>query len=431
MLTEKSGQYGDTKDFEVTIDGRSIMTALVSTTIFQEITSPFWTCEIKMRDFNNNIMLIPIRPGASIVITIKTETPTETDGLKIFYFTLSGLPKREMKNHQHIEYTLHGISDTMIKNINTRISKAYSGATNEIAKKFVEEYIGGQVDTSPASEITAKGAVGNLSPFTFAMQMTKASLYEKTADYLFFQRDEKLWEIKRMEDMYNDGPLLVVRVRPQQVRDKAGNLSEDYGTMLSSYFFMHYDVLSNMAGGLYANKVVQFDFVTKQWSEKTFKYGDDCKLDGDMKSWKNEMLEIPENNIFFYPADAKVWGGKHIHDSAKKWGGSRKSSLQKLVNDRLYLQLPGGIAAWKYLGKRIDVEIPSEQDWCDDILYDLQLTGQYLVTAVAHDVGKGSHSTKVELIKKRHNEPMEAPCPGYSGDDSSSGSSGDSGGATI
>ena len=417
MLTEKSGQYGDTKDFEVTIDGRSIMTALQSTTIFQEITSPFWTCVIKMLDFNNNILLLPIRPGAAIVIKIKTETPTETDGMKVFNFVLSGIPKREMKNHQHIEYTLHGISDTMVKNINTRICKCYRGKpTNIVAKEFVEEYIGGSVDTSPTSTVSVNGAVGNLSPFTLAMQMAKASLYNNTADYLFFQRDEKMWELKRMEDMYNDGPLLTVRVRPQQVRDDAGNLAEDFGTMLSSYFFMHYDVLSNMLGGLYASKVVQFDFVDKVWSHKDFKYGEDCSEDGAKKSWKNESLETPKNNIFFYPSDRHVWGGKHIHDFAKQWGGSRKSSLQKLQQDRLYLQLPGGIAAWKYLGKRIDVEIPSEQDWCDDVIYDLQLSGQYLVTAVAHDVGKGSHSTKVELIKKRHNAPMEAPCPGYSGD---------------
>ncbi len=417
MLTERSGQYGDTKEFEVTVDGRSIMTALISTTIFQEITSPFWTCEIKMRDFNNNIMLLPIRPGAAIIIKIKTETPTETDGMKIFNFTLSGIPKREMKNHQHIEYTLNGISTTMIKNINTRICKCYKGKpTSTVAKDFVEQYIGGSVDVEPTSTTVVNGAVGNLSPFTLAMQMAKASIYNKTADYLFFQRDEEKWDFKRMEDMYNNGPLLVVRVRPQQVRDDAGNLSEDYGTMLSSYFFMHYDVLSNMLGGLYASKIVQFDWVTKQWSQKQFHYGDDCNEDRDKKSWTNESLETPANNIFFYPKDNKVWGGKHIHDYAADWGPSRKSSIQKLQQDRLYLQLPGGIAAWKYLGKRIDVEIPSEQDWCDDIIYDEQLKGQYLVTAVAHDVGKGTHSTKVEMVKKRHTKRMEAPCPGYSGE---------------
>lgn len=416
MLTEKSGQYGDTRDFEVTVDGRSIMTALISTTIFQEITSPFWTCEIKMMDFNNNILLMPIRPGAAIVIKIKTETPTETDGMKIFNFTLSGIPKREMKNHQHIEYTLHGISTSMIKNIGTRICKCYRGKpTTTVAKNFVEEYIGGEVDVSPTSVIVVNGVVANLSPFTLAMQMSKASVFDNTADYLFFQRDEMKWELKRMEDMYKDGPMLTVRVRPQQVRDDAGNLSEDFGTMLSSYFFMHYDVISNMLGGLYSSTVVQFDWVTKAWSSKSFAYGDDCGEDKAMKSWKNGALESANNNIFFYPSDEKAWDGKHIHDYAKKWGPSRKSSLQKLQQDRLFLQLPGGIAAWKYLGKRIDVEIPSEQDWCDDIIYDEQLKGHYLVTAVAHDVGKGSHSTKVEMIKKRHAKPMDAPCPGYNG----------------
>ena len=79
------------------------------------------------------------------------------------------------------------------------------------------------------------------------------------------------------------------------------------------------------------------------------------------------------------------------------------------------MQLPGGIDAWKYLGKRIDVELPSEQDWCDELFYDPQLSGQYLVTAVVHDVGKGTHSTKAELVKKRHEIPMDAPCPGYDG----------------
>ncbi len=416
MLTERSGQYGDTKDFDVTIDGRSIMTPLLSTTIYQEIQSPFWTIIIKMRDFNNNIILLPIRPGAAIVVSIKTDTPTATDGMKTFNFTLTGIPKREMKNHQHIEYTITGISTTMIKNINTRICRCYRGKpTNIVAKTFIEEYIGGTVDTSPESEAIVNGIVPTMSPFTLGMQMTRASYSSKTADYLFFQRDENLWEIKRMEDMYNDGPLLTIRVRPQQVRGDDGNLVEDFGTMLSSYFVMHYDVLSSMLAGLYASKVVQFDWVTKEWSSKTFKYGDDCPADGEKKSWKNEALETPANNIFFYPTDEKAWDGKHIHDYAKKWGPSRKSSLQKLQQDRIYLQLPGGIDAWKYLGKRIDVELPSEQDWCDELFYDPQLSGQYLVTAVVHDVGKGTHSTKAELVKKRHEIPMDAPCPGYDG----------------
>lgn len=419
MLTERAGIPGDTKELEVTIDGRSISLPLCSIIIFQDIQSPFWSCEITMKDFNNHILVLPIRPGAAIKIVINSEQQSETDGKKTFNFTQSGIIQRTMKNHQHIEYTISGISDTMIKNINTRISEGYKNKpTNIIAKNMVEKYIGGTVETTPDSEHVVSGAVGMLSPFTLAMQMAKASYNDKTADYLFFQHDENIWWLKRMEDMYNDGPILTVRVRPAQVRDDAGNLSEDYGTKLTSYFFMHYDVVSNMLGGLYASKTVQFDFVTKEWKrdDGKFKYGDDCQPDKEKKSWENESLETYENNIFFYPRDDRVWKGKHIHDYANKWGGSRKSSLQKLRQDRLYLQLPGGIAAWEYLGKRVDVEIPSEQDWCDDLIYDTQLSGQYLVTAVAHDVGKGSHGTKVELIKKRHTIRMQKPCEGYSGE---------------
>ncbi len=417
MITEKTGQPGDLKTLDVTIDDVSIINAVSNLTIFQEIQSPFWTCEIRVVDFNNRITLVPIRPGGTIKVKLKTEQPSETDGERVFIFIQTGIPQRDMKNHQHIEYTIQGVSADMVKNINTRICECYRGKpTNLHAKFMVEKYIGGEVKTDPPSDFVVNGTVGMLSPFTFAMQMAKASYNSNTADYLFFQKDEHLWWLRRMETMYNEGPVLTVKVRPAQVRDEAGNLSEDYNTMLTSYFFMHYNVLENMLGGLYASRAVQFDFVSKIWSSKSFKYGNDCGEDGAKKPWTNNSLETPSNNIFFYPADDKVWEGKHIHDYAKQWGPTRKSSLMKLLQDRIYLQLPGGVKAWEYLGQRVDIELPSEQDWCDDLIYDPQLTGHYLVTAVAHDIGQGSYGCKVELIKKRHAEKMEKPCEGYKGD---------------
>ena len=45
--------------------------------------------------------------------------------------------------------------------------------------------------------------------------------------------------------------------------------------------------MANTSGGMTANKTVSFDFVSKTWSEKVFKYGDDVEADAKNKQWED------------------------------------------------------------------------------------------------------------------------------------------------
>ena len=195
--------------------------------------------------------------------------------------------------------------------------------------------------------------------------------------------------------------------KPANFREN-GDYVDDYSVAVIKFEVEHSDGVMNMASGFYKNKKLSYDIINKKWEEKEFTYGDDCPEDATNKPWKESIFEESADvNISFVPKHPGMHSSPTYLDQQDVWEPSRKSAIQKMNQERLFIQIPGSVGTWKMVGKNCEFDLPSHQDIDEEEKLDKYRKGRYLVVAVAHLITKQSYITNLELVKKRLEQPLE------------------------
>ncbi|ASD50579.1 tail protein [Acidovorax phage ACP17] len=403
MIYDTPSSPGDLKAFDVVIDGQSVIDAVTSVDIYQDIYTPTWTAQIFFDDSANLMNRLPIRAGTKVSVKVETDYGGFAgDGQKQFDFVIYRVGDKQMINHMHYNYTAFCADPAFVANQSKRVRRAFQNQPAEaIAAAVVGEELGGSVEAHPAD--------GNLSlvipawsPFNALGWLTKVALHKNAADYCFFQTDSNVFAFKSFEQMYasSEERVDITFVQRPGGKREAGEYAEDFTLQVQKYAFQHFDGMAGIAAGLYKNRTVSFNADTLQWEEVDFTYGDDTPADAQYKNF-DDSLATPESNVSFTMKHAEMFdAGESVLDSADKWIASRKSAIQKMDSERLVVQIPGSVAAWAWLGKNCQVDLPSQQDMEDDKL-DEYRKGRYVIVAICHNIKKSAYATNIELVKKR------------------------------
>jgi hypothetical protein len=412
MLVKKSCIAGDLKVFKVFIDGYDVSSAMSSVEIYLDMLMPNWSCKVYMSDTNNLIMTVPIQQGSKISITVETDVSSIMDGKKTFTFTLFKISDKQFKNYAHQTYVLHGVPETWIKNNGARVMQSYTSMSPVmISSSIMSTYLGGTIsDIHPANNVVSLNS-SNLSPFTAIAQMSKVAMIGNRADFLFFQTDNNKYAMKSLGMIYaSEISGFSFKMRPAKIRDSKGNIREDYCQCFTDYYLDHYDSGSAKGGGLYASTAASYDLINQNWNNKEFKFGDDSSGAGGgimgalKKVWgaaggSSDLFEQKDANITFNPSHPGMSDkGNTSVDYAKEWSPSRKSSLLKLEQDNLIIQVPVGVRGWTGLGKTCLVELPSQQD-VKSVKLDEQFSGLYVITAMCFNLSRHMAFTNYHLAK--------------------------------
>ena len=62
--------------------------------------------------------------------------------------------------------------------------------------------------------------------------------------------------------------------------------------------------------------------------------------------------------------------------------------------------IAGAAKSWEWLGKNVQVDLPSQTDMEGEKL-DKQRKGRYVIVAMCQHIGKDAYVTNVEMVKKR------------------------------
>ena len=148
-------------------------------------------------------------------------------------------------------------------------------------------------------------------------------------------------------------------------------------------------------------------WLIKKWERRILSFGDDNAQDAQMKSWDSPLFDDAENaNVSFLPKHPGLHKNATPTDSQDTWGTSRKSSIMKLEQDKLILQVPGGAACWQWLGKGCSVDLPSQQDKIFADSLDRQFKGDYIITGMKHTIAQDYYTLNIECVKKRYSLPV-------------------------
>lgn len=409
MKFEKGASWGDLKRFTVFVNDNDITSSVLAVQVFQDMFSPTTTAIVNLMDTTNLLMTLPIRAGASLRVEIETDLNCAGDGDQTWEFVIYKVGDKTVTNDKVQTYSLFAAHKAFLLNQTKRVSRSYNRkSSDQIVENIVTEFLDGEVETHKSDTILSMIAPG-WSPFFAIGWVTKSSMSQNAADFAFYQTYDGKFAFKSFEKLYSSDDEysnITFNIRPANMRDEAGDSLYDYSTSINRYHFDHFDAISNLSSGFYKNKTVTYDFINKQWQTKSFTYGDDNEEDKKMmKVDQDFILSSDDVNITFLPKHPGLYGQSESYlDKAEAWQTSRKSSLMKFNQEKLMVQFPGTAKACQWFGKSCDVDLPSQNSLDSTDVFDKQRRGRYVITAMAHLIGKDSYVVNAELVKKRLEE---------------------------
>lgn len=399
---------GSYKKYKVTIDNADVTASVTNAIVFQDLQSPTWSAQIFFLDSSDLLNFLPIRTGSSLNITVATEHGINTDGENTFNFIIYRIADKVSQNQKTQFYVLHCVPLLFMVNQSLRINKSFTNIKmlDAIHEMWIENMTDMSLETGNCDN-SSHLILTNTTLFIAIGRILRQTYKNNTADFLFYQSDNNTYSCNSIDEMYTSNRFdteCVIFMKPAEIR-KNGDFVLQYQYNILKFEFQHYDTALNLSQGFYKNKLVTYDFFTKKKDEKVFSYGDDKPEDLVNKDWDdtNKIFNSEDSNVSFLPKSSEITEFNNSCNDSEMWLQSRKQSLLKLEQEILLVQVPGSIGIYKWLGKTVYVEMPSQSDLNTEN-FDRKRTGKYLVTAISHYLNANGYVCNLELIKKRLEE---------------------------
>lgn len=411
-MTEKSTIIpGGIKYFQLLVDGVDITTLAIKTDIFQDIFTPTWSAQILFSDTQNQLMVIPIKPGSKVDITVETDAPQPCPPKKKKYtFYVYKISDRIMYKQEHQGYILNCVTEEFFKNQKSRISLSLKRKPcDEMVSDVIGE-LGGTVESDTDPNLYDV-IIPNWSPFTAIEWIARfTKIPDGGADFCFFQSDiDGKFKFKSLEKMFTDRTGVTLRQKNPNMRENSQKEDEDSFTNIEKYEFLsQHDTIRNFTTGYYGNTLLTHDIINKTITHTPFNYGDDISEDASNKPFDGKFFEeANDSHITYFPMHPGIASGLTPEETQFDWVGSRKTNVMKLEENRLVISIPGASCSYEWIGKQIYIELPSHQDVEKNQPLDKYWKGDYLVVAIKHTITSSKYELTIECGKKRLDQPYQ------------------------
>jgi len=380
-------------------------------------------------------------------------------------FSVYAVKDRKLNNDREQYYQLFFCSIEAAADNIIRLSQKYEGTTDEIVFKIFEENISTPriftskqvientdektqlyiADTPHESTITfvapmwspiqcinwlAKRCIGSThkSPTFLFYETTKGFYLSSIEELIAYQLESN--------QIYSD---YVYHPNLSELQ-KVSSLSKGFATVEAMKFLTNLDIIQSQDLGHFASTVHSFDMVKKNYTTYTYDHGfnfngTDEKPTSHMESYKyvansdgSGSYQLDETKKFnmIYPINVLRSGDNKpfvatvnpgVLDSTEdsidlhpeQFIAQRNSSLMDLTTMRLQLTVPGRTDI--EVGRLIRFFYPSvgEKNVKDDseaFIWDILISGIYMVTAIHHQITPFRHTMFIEISKDSYAQPL-------------------------
>lgn len=385
-------KIGNVRNYRVIIDNYDVTDATIGCKIFHDIQSPTWSAQVFFLDTANLINTLPILSGSKIKIMFETKNGSSLDMKQEFEFVIYRVGDKDMQNQQALLYTAFAVAPDFVKNLSTRISRNFKNTKmTDSIRSIVSDTFENMTVNGIACDNNANLIIPNWTPFNSIGWMMKMAHINSRADFLFFQTEKNEYTLDSILNCFSKlASSEVLKIRPANLRMEIPN---DVFNIFE-YEFKHSDASANMASGYYGNTLKTFDFRKKEWDVQEYKTS-------EVKNWKGSDFENASNSVVNFKAKSFGVNGEGISpsDDANIWLQSRMASLMNMEQEKLIVKIPGGVGIYKWLGKTINVDLPSQNTVSKNTI-DEKRSGRYLVTAIVHNFERQTYSNTLELVRR-------------------------------
>jgi hypothetical protein len=332
-------------------------------------------------------------------------------------FRIYKIGNRKPKGNKNLEYfTMYFTSEELFISEQLKITKSFKGMdiSNMIARILYDEDNGMNVDIGRIKGIqesygTYRFVIPKLKPLEAISWLSNYALPAEGAgaDMLFFET-KKGFYFNSLKTLFDKNPYAVYKYQPS---DLPGQPLENYFTILDYEFIKTFDSLSATSAGIYANRLITIDPITRTKTVTDFTKGD---LNG-YDSGGTSLNRFGKYSEEMYESNLKL----SLGNSTQKETEYIKKSPNSVTEDiRAETYIPNRIAQVALANRTImKAIIPGNSDiTVGKIIYvslpalgvndgnsateDEYYSGKYLVTALRHIIqSQGVFQTVLELAK--------------------------------
>jgi hypothetical protein len=423
----------------------------VTFNMYENLFRGYVTADITINDSINLPYKLPIlgEEYLNLEISCKSvqgEGPSLSPG-PMYVTSISD--RHQTKDRQQV-FIIHLTSEQDMLNSNTTVSQAFRGKKiSDIVETILNDYIFTDNDfivekTSGIENIV----IPNWKPFKAINWLAKRAFNDNNVpNYLF-------WESNGSTFFKSVDALMQQQVKQDFVfspvvdkNDPLFALTEGKTHLIDLQIVHQFDTVRNTLDGYYASKLITHDIVTKKISQHTYglnqahdpkinhtdsfmpisatepfydSYMNDRHSFAPQELGKNEGSNVQsyfDSNIMFYPkhdnmyAENGVGAKSDAYDNrVEDWKLKRNTLILGLNQVRLSITFTG--LSYLRVGALINIVVPSTERVAEskpgkvknpDDLIDKFLSGNYIITALKHQIGwsngKPKYTMRAECVK--------------------------------
>lgn len=439
----------------------------VEINIYEDIFSPTLHGNIVIRDAVNLIGRTPIIGDELLTINVRTpfqEVPAQDDFFNTIHktFAVYAIKDRKLNNDREQYYQLFFCSVEASADNIIRISEKFSGTTSELADRIFTDHLSiPRIINSKEALVHDKSSDKNTplfisdaphksyvtfvppmwSPIQCLNWLAKRSIGANldSPTYLFFETTKAFYFASveslittqiESNSFFSD---YVYHPNLDELQTTSA-LSRGYSTVEAIQFLTNLDVLQSQDLGHFASTVFNFNLIKKEYTAYTYDHGFNFDKYNHMEDY-NIATDESNTNIFslnkekkynmIFPINVLRSGEGKMFISTVNPGvldstedsvdlrpetfiPQRNSALMDLTTLRLQLTVSGRTDA--EVGTLIKFYYPSVGEkpgsTGESFVWDLLITGIYMITAIHHQITPLSHKMFLEIAKDSYSIPL-------------------------
>lgn len=417
QATENIKFAGDYKLIDVKIGSTrglifDVFDFVIDINIYEDMYSPTISGNITLNDAQDMVNLLPMIGEEKLLITFKSPSISDNDGLFEQAFYIYKMTDREYSAERAVRYTLHFVSFETIRDVNSKISKGYAGTISDIVEKFIKNDL---KSDKPLNIEKTKNTIiytsNYWSPFTNINYLAKRSISASGTDspnYVFFENskgfnyvslDKLLEQDSKTRYIYDNNTR-----KPTGDGGASGrSISSDLQRITTYKISTAFDYIKRIESGMYASRLITHELVTKTYNVQTLTYGDNFKTHNHLNEHPTATLGLPAKTLSFLAVEPRALEtySNFKTDRMKSWYLKNIMQMAEMNQFVLEATVPG--RSDLRVGDVVDIYIyrntPIKAKDTEEDIIDKTFSGRYLVATLCHELDREKHQIHMTLMK--------------------------------
>jgi len=394
--------------------GQDITNQCRAIEIFEDLFAPFTSGTLIIDDSLDLVNLFPLRGEEYLNLKISTPTLDKrkdlTSSVINHKFYIYRATDRVVLGDSRVTYRLHFVNVDYLTDANVKLSKPFSGNGSDIASTIVKSSSNLNSSKSIFVEESANNIkfVSNYWSPTEAINYAVGKSFNRRGipSYVFYE-DRQGYNFRTIDNLIQQ-PIIQKFVYDRYTRTDAGlnssirDIDEDYKRIETFSVPDMHDYMEATKSGTYSSKLITHDLVTKAYSSRNFNmlqyFNPERSLNKNAlvsssnvtRSNARILVNSKHNNAFNQYPD--------VTDSA--FVQLRTSLMRLIETHRVHITVPGRTDYT--VGKKVHITTyknnPRDETHNNDLI-DKVYTGNYLIGAINHYIGRERHECTMQLIK--------------------------------